>query len=177
MVARTTDAYMAWKGVQKPCTGRYVRIRAKSPSAAVTEMVLYGEAKGPVEPLPNPVAPPKPAMGELMGVNGFVDDDPDLLAVVGNLREYHSWQWDDGNGDPKTPAYPDNRFGWSPSWVRGRFGGPPARLVRRQGRGGLPDRRQEGRPGGEGPAAGAGPGVRALRREGRPAEGETAFAD
>lgn len=119
MLSRTTDGYMTWVGAHKACTGRYVKVRAKSPSTAVTELVLYGQAKGAIEPLPVGVATPKPTLGELMGVNGFIDDDLDLLSVVGNLREYHSWQWDDGNGDPATPAYPQNRFGWSPSWVRG----------------------------------------------------------
>ncbi|MBK8800758.1 MAG: hypothetical protein IPN71_01630 [Fibrobacteres bacterium] len=119
IVSKTTSAYMAWSGVQKVCTGRYVKIRVKSPSTAITEMVLYGTAKGAIEPLPNSVVTKKPTFGEMMGTNGFIDDDRTLLQVVGNLREYHSWQWDDGNGDPKTPAYPLNLFGWSPSWVRG----------------------------------------------------------
>lgn len=119
MIDRTTSGYNAWVGAAAPCTGRYVKIRLKSPSSAVTEMVVYGTANGNPEPLPVSVKTAKPTMGELMGLNGFIDDDRSLLAAVGNLREYHSWQWDDGDGDATTPAYPANRFGWSPSWVRG----------------------------------------------------------
>jgi len=121
MVSRTTSSYMAWVGVHQTdsCVGRYVKFRLRSPASAIAEVVLYGAAHGPIEPLPSPVPRQKPTLGALMGINGFVDDDRDLLQVVGHLREYHSWQWDDGNGDPSTPAYPQNRFGWNPSWVRG----------------------------------------------------------
>jgi len=119
MLDRSTTAYMSWVGGADTCTGRFVKIRMKSPNTAITELVLYGTAKGSVAPLPNPVVRPKPTMGQLMGVNGFVDDDRDLLSVTGNVREYHSWQWDDGNGDMASPAYPDNRFAWNPSAVRG----------------------------------------------------------
>jgi hypothetical protein len=119
MLNVSTNGYMSWQGKSAPCTGRFVKVRAKSPSTAITEMVLYGTSKGASEPLPGPTRHVRPTMGQLMGTNGFVDDDRDLLQVVSNLREYHSWQWDDGNGDASTPAYPDNKFGWNPSWVRG----------------------------------------------------------
>jgi len=119
MVEVSTTAWQSWTGKTATCSGRYVKVRAKSPSSAINEMVLYGTPKGAVSPLPAATPHVRPTMGQLMGTNGFVDDDRDLLQVVGNLREYHSWQWDDGNGDKTTPAYPNNRFGWSPSWVRG----------------------------------------------------------
>gem|GEM_PF-4833774 len=54
-------------------------------------MVLYGTAQGAIEPFPTPTVHMKPTLGELMGVNGFIDNDRDLLSVVGNVREYHSW--------------------------------------------------------------------------------------
>lgn len=119
MVAQTTNAWQTWVGKAVPCTGRYVKIRLKSPASAVTEAVLYGTAKGALEPLPGPAPHVKPTMGKLMGINGFVDDDRALLQAVGTVREYHSWMWDDGNTDASTPAWPNNRFGWNPSWVRG----------------------------------------------------------
>lgn len=119
MVSQSTTGYMSWTGKTAACTGRYVKFRLKSPATGITEAVLYGTPKGAVEPIPAPTPHVKPLVGDLMGLNGFIDDDRALLAAVGNLREYHSWQWDDGNGDPTTPAYPNNKFGWNPSWVRG----------------------------------------------------------
>lgn len=119
MVAQTTSGWQSWVGKAVPCTGRYVKIRLRSPSSAVTEAVLYGTPKGSIEPLPAAAPHVKPTMGDLMGINGFIDDDRTLLQAVGNVREYHSWMWDDGNTDAGTPAWPNNRFGWNPSWVRG----------------------------------------------------------
>ncbi len=119
MVNQTTSAWKSWVGKSTPCSGRYVRFWLRSPSAAITEVVLYGTARGAIEPLPSPSPHVKPTFGALMGINGFVDDDRSLLAAVTNLREYHSWMWDDGNTDASTPKYPANRFGWNPSWVRG----------------------------------------------------------
>ncbi len=43
-----------------------------------------------------------------MGLNGFIDDPTDLLSAIGNVREYHDWQWCEGNGDPSYPGYPQN---------------------------------------------------------------------
>jgi len=119
MVNQTTTAWKAWVGKAVPCAGRYVRFRLRSPASAITEVVLYGTARGALEPLPSPMPHVKPTFGALMGINGFVDDDRALLQAVGNVREYHSWMWDDGNTDASTPKYPANRFGWNPSWVRG----------------------------------------------------------
>jgi len=119
MLNQTTNAYLAWVGKAVVCTGRYVKFRLKSPATGITEAVLYGTPKGPVEPLPTPTPHVKPLVGDLLGINGFIDDDRALLQVVGNVREYHSWQWDDGDADPTVPDYPDNGFGWNPSWVKG----------------------------------------------------------
>jgi hypothetical protein len=63
--------------------------------------------------------PSGPTVGELMGLNGFIDDDKAKLAAVGNVREYHSWTWNDGNGDKTRPAYPNNQLEfslWSGFW-------------------------------------------------------------
>jgi hypothetical protein len=62
-----------------------------------------------------------PLMGDFIGVNGFIDDPLDLLAPIGNVREYHDWQWSEGNGDASYPGYPNNQnsfslFGGSWDW-------------------------------------------------------------
>jgi hypothetical protein len=62
-----------------------------------------------------------PLMGDFIGVNGFIDDPVSLLAPIGNVREYHDWQWSEGNGDASYPGYPNNQnsfslFGGSWDW-------------------------------------------------------------
>lgn len=119
IVEQPTSAYNSWVAKPTTCKGRYVRFKVKSPSAAITEVVLYGTPEGSVVPLPQPSSFKRATMGELIGLNGFIDDNRDNIAAVGNIREYHNWMWDDGNDNVSTPAYPNNQFGWNPSWVRG----------------------------------------------------------
>jgi hypothetical protein len=121
--AETSNAYNSWTGHSTSCAGRYLKFHWKSPSTSVTEMVLYGTplGEGP-EPVPEPVLHEHPTFDELMGVNGFIDDDRDLLQVTNNIREYRNWAWDDGNNG-SSPDYPNNLFAWSPSAVRWNGGG------------------------------------------------------
>jgi hypothetical protein len=48
-----------------------------------------------------------------MGLNGFIDDDPTVLAAVGNVREYHDWSWNDGNGAAGYVGYPNSKLSFS----------------------------------------------------------------
>lgn len=52
-------------------------------------------------------------VGDFLGVNGFIDDPTDKLAAIGNVREYHSWSWCEGNGDAMYPGYPNNQNSFS----------------------------------------------------------------
>lgn len=98
---------------------RYVRLTFESPSSLVAEIALYGMARGPVPAAPQPVSHSRPLMDSFIGVNGFVDDPVDRIAACGHLREYHQWQWDEGNTDASYPGYPGHQLAWSPSWVSG----------------------------------------------------------
>jgi len=62
-------------------------------------------------------------VGDFLGVNGFIDDPTDKLAAIGNVREYHSWSWCEGNGDAMYPGYPNNQNSfslWNGFWEIGR---------------------------------------------------------
>ncbi|MEO7091806.1 MAG: hypothetical protein ABI175_01065, partial [Polyangiales bacterium] len=66
--------------------------------------------------LPDGATPPSPGgatMGEFMGVNALIADPIDKLAAIGNVREYHQWQWCEGNGDAAYPGYPNNKLSFS----------------------------------------------------------------
>lgn len=54
-------------------------------------------------------------MDEFMGTNAFIDDPIDKISVVGFLREYHAWAWDEGAGESDYVGYPNSRNAWSPS--------------------------------------------------------------
>jgi hypothetical protein len=52
-------------------------------------------------------------VSDFVGINAFIDDDVAKLAAVGNVREYHDWSWNDGNGAAGYPGYPDNQLEFS----------------------------------------------------------------
>lgn len=56
-------------------------------------------------------------MDGFIGANAFVDDPIDRMKALGFIREYHLWQWDEGNGDPSYRGYPHNQMQWSPNLV------------------------------------------------------------
>ena len=47
-----------------------------------------------------------PLVADFIGLNGFIDDDLSKLAAVGNVREYHDWSWNEGNGAAGYRAIP-----------------------------------------------------------------------
>ncbi|MCF8358163.1 MAG: fibronectin type III domain-containing protein [Prolixibacteraceae bacterium] len=66
----------------------------------------------------------KTPMDQFIGVNAFIDDPLDKMMVAGYIREYHSWNWDegdiwDGGGNLNYPGYPNNQNAFNPSWAGG----------------------------------------------------------
>ena len=113
------DLFNTWREVPIQAKTRFLMFSYPSPHTLVGEIVLYGEAAGAPVPPPLPVQRPRPFIDQFMGVNGFVDDPVDKLGCTGNVREYHNWEWDEGNLDTTYPGYPNNQYAWNPSWVSG----------------------------------------------------------
>jgi hypothetical protein len=111
--------YRQWTVRKVAVATRYLRLTFESPSSRVAEIVLYGTARGERSPAPQPVQHLGALMDSFIGVNGFIDDPVERIAACGHLREYHQWQWDEGNQDSLYPGYPNHQLAWSPSWVSG----------------------------------------------------------
>jgi hypothetical protein len=111
--------YRRWSSHKAVASTRYLRLTFESPSALIGEVLLYGTAREPRPPLPQAKPHTQALMESFIGINGFVDDPIERIAACGHLREYHSWQWDEGNQDASYPGYPNHRLAWSPSWVSG----------------------------------------------------------
>lgn len=112
--------YLEWTGHAIETKTRYVRLVFDSPQSVIGEFVLYGENQAEAEFLVAATsARERPTMDAFIGLNGFIDDPVEKLAAGGHVREYHSWQWDEGNDDPTYKGYPENALAWSPSWVSG----------------------------------------------------------
>ncbi len=111
--------YNKWTTRRVGAATRYVRLIFDSPSSRIAEVLLYGKARGERPAMPQATPRSKPLMDSFIGVNGFIDDPIEQIAVCGHLREYHQWQWDEGNQDSSYPGYPNQQLAWSPSWVSG----------------------------------------------------------
>lgn len=113
------DQWNSWRAIDLNRESRFIMLRFRSPACRIAELVIYGTALGSPSPPPVPEAhPPKP-MHQLIGLNGFVDDPLLRIRAAGSLREYHNWQWDEGNTDTTYQGFPNNQYAWSPSWVSG----------------------------------------------------------
>ncbi|MFK7971328.1 MAG: hypothetical protein AB8F95_13230 [Bacteroidia bacterium] len=102
---------------------QFIRITIHEPGAEIGELLLFGTKTKPSQ------TPGSDALqlekrqftfDAFCGINGFINDPMERLApVAGVLREYHRWDWDEGNEDKSYPGYPDNQYAFSPSWARG----------------------------------------------------------
>ncbi len=111
--------YRQWVTRKVDVMTRYLRLTFENPGAQIGEVILYGMPHGERPALPARVPHERPLMDTFIGTNGFVDDPIERLAACGSLREYHNWQWDEGNTDASYKGYPDHQLAWSPSWVSG----------------------------------------------------------
>lgn len=116
-----TGGYNKWKGLSLSGTSRYVMLEFPTTKANISEIVLYGEPIEKKVALPKPVPHTLPLFQNLMGVNAVHNQPKDKMQCVGTVREYHPWQWDEGNEIETYPGYPNNQFGWNPSWVGGKW--------------------------------------------------------
>lgn len=114
-----TNRFRSWRSMTISDTTRFLKIKFLSNQANVAEMVFYGQALGTgADTPPQPVNMPQLPMGKFIGINGFVDDPHNILtSAAGTLREYHRWQWNDGDSDTSQPAYPNNELAFNPSYV------------------------------------------------------------
>ncbi len=102
----------------KPLTNYFISIRATDKQKNTSELSNIVSAKT-IELLVNS----KTSMDQFIGTNAFIDDPLDKMKAVGYIREYHPWNWDEGdiyNGNPKSyPTYPNNKNAFNPSTAAG----------------------------------------------------------
>jgi hypothetical protein len=56
-----------------------------------------------------------PTVNDFVGLDAFIDDPIDKITAIGNVREYHPWQWNEGDGDKSTASYPNEPIALSPT--------------------------------------------------------------
>ena len=99
-----------WQGHLADVSTRYLRITLEDGGSKLPEIVLYGSPQEKARPLPTLHKHVLPTMDQLIGVNAFIDDPLDKMAVFGFVREYHDWSWDGASQDANQ---------WNPSAAGG----------------------------------------------------------
>ncbi len=113
--------YNKWSSLSIGKSSRYLMIEFPSTKANISEIVLYGKVLGEIPLTPKRTYHKPPLFDNFLGVNGLHNQPLQKLNCVGSVREYHPWQWDEGNEDLTYEGYPNNQFGWNPSWVGGKW--------------------------------------------------------
>lgn len=108
-----------WKSIPLNVSSRFLMLEFPSTKANIAEIVLYGQSNTPSPAIPSRVLHTPPLMENFLGANALHNQPIDKLQCIGSIREYHPWQWDEGNGSTSYPGYPNNQYAWSPSWVSG----------------------------------------------------------
>lgn len=116
-----TDSYRTWRSIPFNFHSRLLRLEFRWPQAQVNEVVLFGRPLGSnTYQAPKPIKVRQPSMDKLIGINAFVDDPIwKVEQVAGTVREYHRWQWDEGNDEAQYRGYPKGKFAWNPSYAGG----------------------------------------------------------
>ncbi len=111
--------YEKWNRHPVAVKTRYLHVIIAGPDVLTPELVVYGRAVANVETPKTPavkVQPyQRPTMDQFIGTNAFIDDPLDKMSVAGYIREYHNWSWNAGDGDAKSPAYPNNVLAFAPA--------------------------------------------------------------
>ncbi|MBK8807939.1 MAG: hypothetical protein IPO21_15350 [Bacteroidales bacterium] len=87
------DQYQKWKNMEVSISTRYVMLTIWEKNVVPEEIFIYGVLKQVNTDVVIPVNRPKALMKDFVGLNGFIDDPVDVLAVGGFLREYHNWSF------------------------------------------------------------------------------------
>ncbi|MFT4092163.1 MAG: hypothetical protein QM640_00895 [Niabella sp.] len=60
-------------------------------------------------------------MDHFIGANAFIDDPVEMLKAVGFIREYHNWDWNEGDRSGAYAGFPDNQMQFAPSFPGWNF--------------------------------------------------------
>jgi hypothetical protein len=92
----------------------------------IEEVVLYGTKMGEIDSIIPTISNNRslPTMDKLMGATGGLWENENLLSCISSLREFHTWNWNDGGNDEKNhnhslagfEPYPKNIFYFNPDF-------------------------------------------------------------
>ena len=99
---KSTSKKEGWYKVDMDVEAHYLYVTAENLTDAPREVIIYGYRTGYYDELPEPIERVYPTIGELMGINGLISNNPRHLSAVTYLREYHNWLWTENWGNWNT---------------------------------------------------------------------------
>lgn len=118
----TTNIYNQWRSFSSENQGEFILLRIYSSQAQIGEMRIFGQKIGAgrrkIRELDEAVMHSAKSLSQIFGINAFVDDPLEKVApIASSIREYHNWDWDEGNSSADYNPLPQKKFAWSPSYV------------------------------------------------------------
>ena len=120
-----SEKYYQWSISPVNTKTRLLKISLYS-ALNIKEIIFFGSASRRVGNTPPPPAmvPKRVPFQEFLGVNILVGDPIEYLGFTPWVREYHNWNWDEGNENYGQEAYdydgfPNNKPKWNPSYAGG----------------------------------------------------------
>ncbi|MFZ4799184.1 MAG: hypothetical protein ACOYMA_16915 [Bacteroidia bacterium] len=115
-----------WATINLNDSSRFVMLEFNIKIKDIEEVVLYGSKIGEIDSITPEISIIRslPTMDRLMGATGGLWENENLLSCVGSLREFHTWNWNDGGNDEKNynhslngfEPYPNNIFYFNPDF-------------------------------------------------------------
>jgi hypothetical protein len=115
-----------WSSINLTDSSRFVMLEFNIKINDIEEIVLFGNkirSNEFIKPVFNGIKN-NPTFDKLMGATGGLWENENLMQCVSSLREFHSWNWNDGGVDekkpgyavPNYPEYPNNYFIFNPDY-------------------------------------------------------------
>lgn len=89
----TSGSGARWIKVDMDVEAHYLYLTSDAPINAPREIVIYGYRTGYYDELPERIERQYPTMGELIGLNGLINNNTRHMAAATYIREYHNWIW------------------------------------------------------------------------------------
>ncbi len=115
-----------WATISINDSSRFVLLEFNIKIKDVEEVVLFGTKIGEIDSNIPAISSNRslPTIDKLMGATGGLWENENLLSCVSSLREFHSWNWNDGGNDENNfnhpmegfKPYPNNFFRFNPDF-------------------------------------------------------------
>ncbi|NMM47224.1 hypothetical protein [Marinigracilibium pacificum] len=117
-----TDRYNQWQKKSVTWKTQYIQIILHDPNVNINEIIFSGRKINTSEKFKTDLTPgktKKTALKNVIGTNSFIDVPHSTLSSISMIREYHQWDWMEGDRDKNYIGYPNNQNRFNPTLAGG----------------------------------------------------------